>query len=406
MDKAKIKSTLKTEIEEFLSAFKKNDVERDDALVILDKDHFIPLSQIEWDLFYSPIKFMLDQKEIFEKYSDVFIESEFLCLYRKMLFKNGSSSTITIDDSNIDTYIENLINKLLNSSEKTFCIISEVENIEVRDDKEYKIIDSTIKIMRQENLPYEDKKFQQFSEDLIEKLVILTKVQAGDFDRAKELAFYNFNVSINLFRLYFPYSKPIIKGYLAEESQHLIGYSEENKIPYRDATPVRDLRFYSDYLDDKKYRELIDVGITALEKDGSISKVVKDSLYWFGLGLDEEYPTAKLVDFTLVLESVLKKKNERTELRRTIAERGAILLFNTFEERKNAVKDLIKIYDMRSKVVHTGTTIENKNIVSTAEEYASKVTKKLIAKSEEFNGDFDKFIDYLDDTKLRGTNDV
>jgi len=62
-----------------------------------------------------------------------------------------------------------------------------------------------------------------------------------------------------------------------------------------------------------------------------------------------------------------------------------ILLFNTFEERKKAVEKLNEIYGARSKIEHTGTTIENKMIAYDAEKYANIIFKKLIAKSEEFD---------------------
>ena len=405
MNKAQIKSSLTSKIKEILQEIKEC---KPDELVALRKGHVIPSNEKGQDLLLSPIKFVLTNREISEKYSDEFIVREFFTLYRKLLFESGSKGTIAIDDSNINTHMENLISKLLDSQEETFHFVSEVYNLEMGDDQEYRFIDSTIKILKQEDLSHIDKKLQEHGRDLIGKPAILTKVQAGegDFAKAKERAFYNFKLSLYLLRLYFPYAKPVLKGCLTNEDQLFIGYGKRSKICYRDTVPEGNSRSYPAFLDSEKYGDLVNEGITALEKDCSISKVAKDSLYWFGLGLDEEYLSAKLVDFTLVLESVLKKKDEQTELRRAIVERGAILLFNTFEDRKNAAKELKDIYDVRSKVVHTGTTIVNENIVSTAEEYARKVTKKLITKSEEFNGDFDKFIDYLDDTKLRGPSNV
>jgi hypothetical protein len=120
------------------------------------------------------------------------------------------------------------------------------------------------------------------------------------------------------------------------------------------------------------------------------------------LGLEEEYPSAKLLDFVVVLESLLKKKDENTELNRAISERCAILLYDGFEERKKAAEDLKKIYKKRSEVIHTGTSIEEKDVVSLSSAYARAALQKVIKMSKDFGGDFEKFIDYLDDMKLKG----
>ena len=413
MDRKEIENELKTRIEKFLSIFRKDDLfdnTRKSNFFIyvygLKENYIVLLSEEERSLLYSPIEFMLEQREISKKYSYEFIENEFYDLFHKIVTFDDSNSNdfkIFINDSKLDDHIKRLINELFNSQERTFYVVSEVENIKIKDEQEYKIIDSTIKIMRQENLPYEDRKFQQLCKDLIGKPVIFTKVRAWDIDRAKEIALYNFKVSFSLIRLFSPFFMPVIKRRLVEERQCLVCYDEKEKIPHKEASLIRNPKFYPASLDDRIYSQLIYAGITTLEKGSSISKVVKDGLYWFVLGLDEEYLSAKLVDFTLVLESVLKKKDERIELRRAIAERGAILLFDTFEEREKAVEKLNKIYDARSEVVHAGTTIENKMIVSAAEKYASEVLKKLIAKSKEFDGDHDKFIKSLDDKKLHGS---
>jgi len=88
----------------------------------------------------------------------------------------------------------------------------------------------------------------------------------------------------------------------------LVCYDEKEEITHKEASLIRNPSFYSAFLDNRIYSKLVDAGITKLEKDSSIGEVVKNGLYCFGLGLDEEYLSAKLLDFTLVLESLLKKK--------------------------------------------------------------------------------------------------
>jgi hypothetical protein len=115
-----------------------------------------------------------------------------------------------------------------------------------------------------------------------------------------------------------------------------------------------------------------------------------------GLGLDEKYPLARLLNFVTVLESTLKKKSENTELKISVSERGDILLYKEFEERKKAFKQLKEIYDTRSQIVHTGVLIDDKDLASIAGGYARAVLIELIKQSKDLNGNFDGFIMNID----------
>ena len=398
MNKQEIKINLKSAVEKFLPTLKTNNHYNNinEGLFLsvdtINGSVVKVLTQEEWDLFYAPIGFMLSQKEISKKYSEGFVRSKFVELWHKILE----------DEANLNMYIENLANDLLNTLVKTFLFISEIENIRILDDQEYEIIDSTIKIMKREDLLDKGKGLISLSEELVGKKIISTIVQSGDFEKAEELAIHNFTISFNLLKLYAPSFKPALKGCLIPGKRGLIAYNETNRIPHSSASLIGDPLLNQAYLDNQLYRQLVDAGIDELKKPNTISKVVKNCLYWFGLGLEEEYPSAKLLDFVMVLESLLKRKEENTELNRAISERGAILLYDGFEERKNAVKELKDIYDARSKVVHTGTSIEDKDVVSLSGAYARAALEKLIKMSKDFNGDFDEFITYLDDMKLRG----
>ncbi|MCD6573943.1 MAG: hypothetical protein J7K95_07620, partial [Thermoplasmata archaeon] len=221
-------------------------------------------------------------------------------------------------------------------------------------------------------------------------------------EKAKEKALHNFMISFNLLRLYFPTFKPTLKGSLLSGMQGLVIYNETEKNVITSLSRIGDLPLNSAYLNKDLYGKLKGLGIEELRKNHEIAKVAKECLYWYGLGLDEKYPSAKLLNFVTVLESVLKRKNETTELKRAVAERGAILLYNQFEDRKEAVDQLKKIYNIRSKVVHTGTLIGDKDIAFLAGEYARMILIELIRRSREFNGNFSRFIDYIDDMKLKG----
>lgn len=397
MNEAEIKKDLKSMIEKYLPTLKTNNhynnfEERRLFLSVANNTVVKVLTQEEWDLFYAPIRFMLSQKDVSKNYSEQFVQEKFVDLYHKILD----------NESNLNTYIEDLANFFLNNPVKTFFVISEIENIRILDDQEYKIIDSIIKIMKQEDLLNKSENFNSLSKKLVGKLIISTTVKSGDDEKAAELAIHNFMISFNLLKLYAPSFKPVLKGCLMTGKRGLIAYDETDKVTHASASLVGDPLLNQAYLNNQLYKQLIDAGISELRKTDSISKVVKDCLYWFGLGLEEKYPSAKLLNFVMVLESALKKKEENTELNRAISERGAILLYDGFEERKTAVKQLKDIYKARSEVVHTGTSIEDKDVVSLSGAYARAVLRKLIKMSKDFNGNFDKFITYLDDMKLGG----
>ncbi|MDI6734908.1 MAG: HEPN domain-containing protein [bacterium] len=403
MKEAEIIKNLKSMIEQYLPALKANNnsnniMEGLFCSVNTRTNTVVKvLTQVEWDLFYSPIQFMLSQKDISNNYSEEFVQSKFVELYHKIL--DNEPNMI------IDT--ENLTNFFLNNTVKTFLVISEVENIRILDDQEYEIIDSIIKMMKQEDLLNKGKGFKLLSEKLVDKPTISTKVQAGDYDKAVQLATHNFMISFNLLKLYAPSFKPALKGYLSPRVRGLVAYNETDKVPDASASLIGDALLNRAYLNNQLYKQLINAGISELRKTNTISKntiskVVKDCLYWFGLGLEEEYPSAKLLNFVMVLESALKRKDEITELKKAVSERGAILLYDKFEERKKAAKELKRIYDLRSKVVHTGTLIGDKDFVFLSGAYVKAVLRKLIKMSKCFNCDFDKFITYLDDMKLKG----
>ncbi len=59
-----------------------------------------------------------------------------------------------------------------------------------------------------------------------------------------------------------------------------------------------------------------------------------------------------LVDYVVGLEALLGKANERTELNFRFKIRGAVLLAPRKAERKNSMKTLDRLYNLRSRIVH------------------------------------------------------
>ena len=412
IDKREIISIFKELIEELSPILKPNDDKpsREKALFCSYSTRGNTVVEIlnyqEQEKFYAPIRYLLSLKTISSKYSETYIKNRIESLYHELL-----SGKYDVDD-----LIKEVIDSLLNSLNKNYQVWSGIENIHVLDDGEYRLIDSTIKTLKEERIPFyqEHLKIVIQSEgklQLLDKPCIYTEVEAVDDWKAIEIASANFTVSFNFLRLYFPIFKPSLKWHLFSQNNKPTTYNEKKKLSNLSGSGFLD-QVYSEiskrnnnFLVDAKigkdnYELLVNEGLKELEKNTQITRVVKDCLYWFGLGLDEENPSTRLLNFVTVLEYSLKKKNETTEIKRTVSERCVFLLHDEPDQRKEALKQLKKIYDIRSKVVHTGVLIDEKDFASLAGDYSRRVLMKLIKMSEQLDGDFEKFIDYIDDIKL------
>ena len=131
-----------------------------------------------------------------------------------------------------------------------------------------------------------------------------------------------------------------------------------------------------------------------------MTNVVKDSLYWFGLGLDATMESARLINFTTILESALKRNDETTELKQRISDRCAFLLGDDYKTRVKIHEDVSSIYNQRSKIVHRGDLIKDQDIVTLAGFYAKSVLIKLIRENSRLSGNFSEFIREIDRKKF------
>ena len=394
------KSEFKKLVEDFLPILKANN-NKDSIKKALFASSNEDASEIvkiltypEKEKFDAPIKYLLNKKGIYSKYLESSIEKAVVDLYHKLLS----------DEDKVDDLVYGLIEELIKSKNSRYYVVSEIENMRVLDAGEYRLIDSTIKKLKKKKLPLNQESRKFLEEDLSklsDKPCIDTTVEAVDTNKAEEKALFNFTVSFNLLRLYSPSTKPLLKGHLLPGTQKLIIYNMTENTLSQHISKVGELRLNND---ENVYNKLADSGIKELEEDTPITKVVKECLYWFGLGLDEKHTSARLVNFVTVLEGSLKKKDEGSELKKTVSERGAFILYDKYDQRKKAIAQLNEIYKLRSDVVHKAALIDKKiggeDPASLAGGYSRLILIKLIKMSKELNGDFNRFIDDIDDIKL------
>lgn len=366
------------------------------------------------------------------RFSSEYIEEEVIRLLHKLLD----------DSTRASVYLQELYTNLYDKSDHEWFIITQLNNIELKKTTPFKLIDSTMKIMFQEDFLEESTAIKHKRQDQsvtnllnmfllpdsldnwILKPCIYTNVKAGDKFKARDFAIDNFNTSINLLRLYFPNYKITIEGYISlsdnpiNNSQNIISYDKTEG--FRNLSPLKILpRFLK--LDIELYKELEKLGIHNLSDNSEISKRIKECLYWYGLALDTSFLSAKLLNYVTILEHILKIKDEKTELSQRIADRCALFLETDFKKRKDICEKIKDIYDLRSNIVHSGDIFDknpmdkkpkkkiedlrsNLELVNRAAEYARSVLLKLIKENNRFNGDFNAFIYELDDMKYKYTD--
>lgn len=365
-------------------------------------------------------------KDFEGNFSVKYVENEFLKLLHK----------IRNDCSRADEYIGELYINFIDNSNNQWRIIAQLENVRFVEGAVFKLIDCTLKFMKLEDLINCTLKFMKLEDSssyssttLQQKILgpsysnwvlshcIYTDVKAGDYLKAEELAIDNFNISLNLLRLYFPTLDISIKRPMSlSENQEKIAHeiiSTNISKNYVHVSRKNDVPKYRN-LSSKVYDYLVKNGINSLSNNNQIScefKIsdkVKDCLYWYGLALDTSLLSAKLLNYVTILESALKI-NENDELTQRIADRCALYLESDFGKRKDICNNVKRIYRLRSTVVHSGSIIGKKpnkkseqlELIEFADKYARGVLIKLIRENDQRNGDFEKFIQDIDDMKYK-----
>ena len=170
MNETEMKNQIKSMIEEYLPTLKANNSRdnTEDSLFYSfrpqDNTTVKIMTNPEMELFNAPIKFIIHQKFISENYSEEFIQNRVLELYHKLL----------VDESKLDEYIDDLVKSVSKKNINNFFVASEIENIRILDKQEYILVDSTIKILKEEDLPFK-KGMSSFADSLIGKSAIFTR---------------------------------------------------------------------------------------------------------------------------------------------------------------------------------------------------------------------------------------
>jgi len=327
--------------------------------------------------------------EISKKYSQKYIEDKFVDLLHNI---------IDSDDAVTHEQLDIFITELFNSIPKEYIIISKLENIEISEDLEYHLLDSVIKVFHKNESESDSDihKSQIFERD--HTPIIFTKVSAVDNKKLKELALINFETTFNFIKLIYPnFDAKLTGAMLSGRRDFLIIKDWYMKSISSNVEWIGDSRVNKARLNSPIYEKLKYLKFETISKIQQ--KYLKDCLYWYGQGLKTENNSNKIINFVTILESLLKLKDEKTELNKSISERGAVMLNDSFEYRLLIKDELKEIYNVRSDIVHTGELTGNNNISTLAGAYARQIILRYITLAQRYKS-HEELVGYLDNLKL------
>lgn len=327
--------------------------------------------------------------EISKKYSQKYIEDKFVDLLHNV---------IDSDDAVTHEQLDIFITELFNSIPKEFIIISKLENIEISEDLEYHLLDSVIKVFHKNELESDSDIHKSQIFEMDNTPIIFTTVSAVDNKKLKELALINFETTFNFIKLIYPnFDAKLTGAMLSGRRDFLIIKDWSMKSISSNVEWIGDSRVNEARLNSPIYEKLKDLKFETISEIQQ--KYLKDCLYWYGQGLKTENNSNKIINFVTILESLLKLKGEKTELNKSISERGAVMLNDSFEYRLLIKNELKEIYNVRSDIVHTGELTGNNNISTLAGAYARQIILRYITLAQRYKS-HEELVGYLDNLKL------
>lgn len=127
-------------------------------------------------------------------------------------------------------------------------------------------------------------------------------------------------------------------------------------------------------------------------------KTVLDALFIYARSATAKDPADKLVYILVALESLFLRNNTEP-IQQNLAERMAFLIEGTIESRRNLIRDVRKVYAIRSSFVHHGATIDDFDTLGRFMLHAWKAITAIIPAIATISTK-EAFLDQLDNRKL------
>lgn len=325
--------------------------------------HIIIFNKEEYKLYYGPIELFLKQNNLMKFFSKEYIEERIKKLYFSLL-----------DDNNLKDELDLLIKEFKKNPEEKE-VSTELYNI-ILEDGIYNLIDCIMEVNNSNS----------------EKIILKSKVKACDKIKYEQLALYNFQISIGFLRL-FTNSCPKMKG-STFKVRHLKVDNNFSKCYINLYPPIV---ISTKYLNGKLKNIILDL----TNNKSKFTDQIKHSIFWYNKGLNEETPHERIVAFVTSVECIMKTLEENGEITMKLSERIALFLSPFYKERIEIREDLIKIYKLRSKIIHSGDNLYEE-YYSKKIEYYARITLMLFIIERKFFDTLPNFVERLDNLKLSG----
>jgi hypothetical protein len=99
---------------------------------------------------------------------------------------------------------------------------------------------------------------------------------------------------------------------------------------------------------------LLDVSSLGRDAAGEVEPV-RTALEWFLAGIMNTNKTPSFIQLTTAMEALLGDPRGKKEITDRLSDRSAYLISTNPLERSRIKKEIEKAYDIRSRIVHTGT---------------------------------------------------
>ena len=115
------------------------------------------------------------------------------------------------------------------------------------------------------------------------------------------------------------------------------------------------------------------------ESGNKVEDLTLRAVRWGGRATAEETPEESFLLFTIALECLILPHGDNHELRYRLSQRVAQLLGRNTPERKSLMEKTKKLYDIRSKIVHSGHYEVNEEQYGEIYNIAKSTILKLLA---------------------------
>jgi hypothetical protein len=125
-----------------------------------------------------------------------------------------------------------------------------------------------------------------------------------------------------------------------------------------------------------------------------------NAITWISRALEDDVADSRFLKLCIALESILLRRDDQP-YRQIMAERVAFILGQDLDGRLIVARDIKKIYDIRSSIVHEGHSEGLEEWLGKTEFYATRTVLRFIQLMREKGWDSENaFIDWLDSLKF------